>query len=892
MIMPITYDGNAVQVYEAPAEDQASNSDIELGATVGPGSPDIPRPGAAAGSEPGQEEQHDPASADSAPASFSLAELRDLAETEVNLELTDLARLELARLTGSNRADPDRAPDLEDAERAAWLADLARPKPAETGPEPDDADPAADGASDDAQPADLVESDPDEDADAGPDLDLEDPDAEDDPAGDEAEPAGLAEPEPGLDTEPEPGPETEPEPEPGSEAAAAAPEPAPAGMSPEFAITATVPFEAIRLEQPPVRTRPPAVPADPVYMQVGDELAQLDPTLAASGFGYEHYTSLAGPLEAAATDGSYRVHYRTIHTNKREWVATRVIALILVALDVRFMYWLIFQSQYPHLHAWLWQTGWHAAATDGYALLRVAMAVGSIVMQTFLLINVLTVSRACLAARDPVPVEPEPNLRVAFLTTIVPDREPLEVAERTLRAACEIVYDGKLDVWLLDEGDSAQAKEMCERVGVHHFSRKGRGHLELESGTFASKTKHGNHNRWLWEHAGEYDIVMFVDTDHVPLPIMAQRLLGYFRDPEVGFVVAPQFYGNTENRITRWAESAQYLFHSVIQRAGNRRGCAMLVGTNAAVRTSAIRNGYVASITEDMATSLKIHTTKSTITGRPWRSVYTPDLVAVGEGPSTWTEFFGQQTRWSAGTYDALVRQVWRMFFKLRPGAMLHYLLMLTYYPSVALGWLMGISISACYLGFGISSLRTNEGWWLTYYIDVATVQLMLYRFMRRHNVSPHEPAGSSGVSGMVVSALTAPIYARAMMKVLTGRKLTFNVTAKGTNAAIDQLRTFRYSLMWALVPILVLAIALTRHRPYLMMIGWTAIILAVCIAPVLIWLWDLQLAARRERREAAASPAPAASPEAEAEAEADVHDADARDADVHQASLTSAARY
>ena len=191
---------------------------------------------------------------------------------------------------------------------------------------------------------------------------------------------------------------------------------------------------------------------------------------------------------------------------------------------------------------------------------------------------------------------------------------------------------------------------------------------------------------------------MFVDTDHVPLPIMAERLLGYFRDPDVAFVVGPQFYGNQENRITRWAESAQYLFHSVIQRAGNRRRCAMLVGTNAAVRTSAIRKGYVDSITEDMATSLKIHATRNEATGRRWQSVYTPDLVAVGEGPSSWTEFFGQQTRWSAGTFDAILRQVRRVGFRLRPGAMLHYFLMLTYYPSVAIGWIMGITISACYL--------------------------------------------------------------------------------------------------------------------------------------------------------------------------------------------------
>jgi len=584
-------------------------------------------------------------------------------------------------------------------------------------------------------------------------------------------------------------------------------------------------------------------------MLVGGTNAPLDDELANSGFGYERYTRLAGPVVRPRSDEPYQVQYRGIHRNKREWVATRFIALVLVALDARFIYWLIFQSQYPHLGGWLWHSGTQAALADGYILLRAGLAVGSIVMQLFLLTNVLTVSRACLVARDPVPVEPDTGLRVAFLTTIVPDKEPVEMAERTLRAAKSIVYGGKLDLWILDEGNSDQVKEMCKRLGVHHFTRKDRGHLELDSGTFANKTKHGNHNRWLWEYAGDYDVVMFVDTDHVPLPVMAERLLGYFRDPDVAFVVAPQFYGNQDNRITRWAESAQYLFHSVIQRAGNRRRCAMLVGTNAAVRTAAIRTGYVASITEDMATSLKIHTTRNEATGRRWRSVYTPDLVAVGEGPSSWTEFFGQQTRWAAGTFDALLRQVWRVAPKLRPGAMLHYLLMLTYYPSIAIGWILGIAISACYLGFGISSLRTNEGWWLTYYVDVAAMQYLLYRFMRQHNVSPHEPAGSSGLSGMLISALTAPIYARSLIKVVFRRKLSFNVTAKGSSASPDRLWTFRYSFMWAIVPVAILAVAVVRHRPYLMMMAWTAGILTICLAPIVIWAFDRALSGRRKRQ-------------------------------------------
>jgi cellulose synthase/poly-beta-1,6-N-acetylglucosamine synthase-like glycosyltransferase len=585
-------------------------------------------------------------------------------------------------------------------------------------------------------------------------------------------------------------------------------------------------------------------------MVVSGIRAPVDEGLAASGYDYYQFATLAGPLTEHQRDQPYQVRYRGIHHSKREWLLTRLIAFVLVALDVVFIYWLIFRSQYPDLSGWMWRGGMHGALTDGHILLLAGMAGGSIVMQLFLLANVLTVSRACLAARDPIPVTADTSLRVAFLTTIVPDKEPIEMAERTLRAAKEIVYGGTLDVWLLDEGDSTEVKEMCERLDVRHFSRKGRGYLDFDTGTFAAKTKHGNHNRWLWEHGGQYDVVMFVDTDHVPLPIMAERLLGYFRDPDVAFVVGPQFYGNQESRITRWAESAQYLFHSVIQRAGNRRRCAMLVGTNAAVRTSAIRKGYVASITEDMATSLRLHATKNPATGRQWRSVYTPDLVAVGEGPSSWTEFFGQQTRWSAGTFDAILRQVWRVGFKLRPGAMLHYFLMLTYYPSVAIGWILGITISACYLGFGISSLSTNEGWWISFYADIAWLQFLLYRFMRRHNVSPHEPAGSSGLSGMVVSALTAPIYARSMLKVAFQQKLAFNVTAKGSSASPDRLTTFRYSLLWAVVPVVILVVAEIRRRPYPMMMAWTAIILAVCLAPIAIWLFDEARGKRRRRKD------------------------------------------
>jgi hypothetical protein len=127
-------------------------------------------------------------------------------------------------------------------------------------------------------------------------------------------------------------------------------------------------------------------------------------------------------------------------------------------------------------------------------------------------------------------------------------------------------------------------------------------------------------------------------------------------------------------------------------------------------------------------------------------------------------------------------------------------------------------------------------------------MQYLLYRFMRRHNVSPHEPAGSSGLSGMLVSALTAPIYARSLIKVLLRRKLSFNVTAKGSSTSADRLGTFRYSLMWAVVPIVIMTVAVLNGRPYPMMMVWTGVILAVCLAPIWIWRFDRGRAARAAR--------------------------------------------
>jgi hypothetical protein len=130
---------------------------------------------------------------------------------------------------------------------------------------------------------------------------------------------------------------------------------------------------------------------------------------------------------------------------------------------------------------------------DFLPVLDVVMLVSIGPIELFRCANVLSNAHATLVARDPVPVVPEAGTRVAFLTSFAPGKEPLELVTRTLEAAVRIRHRGAMHVWLLDEGDDPQAKEVCARLGgVRHFSRKGVERWNRPTGPHRARTKHGN----------------------------------------------------------------------------------------------------------------------------------------------------------------------------------------------------------------------------------------------------------------------------------------------------------------------------------------------------------------------------------------------------------------
>ncbi|MEV6972374.1 cellulose synthase catalytic subunit [Kitasatospora sp. NPDC093806] len=587
-------------------------------------------------------------------------------------------------------------------------------------------------------------------------------------------------------------------------------------------------------------------------------------------YDYAYFSRLAGPTTEPATDPAtdpatnhhhdhhhdhhhatgddrggadepYRVRYRSLLSREPHRFRAALLLLAAPLVEGVLLIWLLQPEHWPV----------RPGETDTWLLVGDKVMIGIIaVVEAFRLVNVVSNTHATLAARDPVPVSPAPGSRVAFLTTCVPGKEPPEMVRATLTAALAVRHDGPYHVWLLDEGNDPAVRSLCAELGVRHFSRHGVEQWNRPKGRFRAKTKHGNYNSWLQAHGDDYDFWVSVDTDHVPLPEFCERMLGYFRDPDVAFVVGPQVYGNyrsSGSAVTKFSESQQFLFHALVQRAGNRYGAPMFVGTNNAVRIRALRSigGLYDSITEDMATGLEFHRRRNPATGARWKSVYTPDVLAVGEGPSSWTDFFSQQLRWSRGTYETLLTQYWRAVWGLSPGRALNYTLMVCFYPMAALTWLLGGVSSVLYLGFGASGVHVSSEIWMALYSDAAALQVLLYTWNRKHNVSPHEPAGSSGVAGMVMSALCGPIYAASFLQALLRLRSRFVVTPKGDSTSRDRVTTFRLHLFWALV--FAGAVAASFHTGYghVAMRTWACLALLLSLLPMLVLAAD---AVRRRR--------------------------------------------
>ncbi len=572
------------------------------------------------------------------------------------------------------------------------------------------------------------------------------------------------------------------------------------------------------------KTEPPDAPTitfeRPVDTAERDSGDQLISQYRAAG-------AIAGPL--VGPGGAQPVRYTpTLTADQRRGLG--VIVLSVSATTVGFILWLLSPAHVPAVAS---------PAGDPFALLGRTAFVLVVLVELIKLYQNLSLYLIALHARDPIPTMPTAHHRIAVLTTIVPSKEPIDIVERTLVAMLEIEYPGQLDVWLLDEGNSEEVRRMTARIGVLHYSRKGKPQFNTDHGPYRRKTKAGNYNAWRAEHEYAYDLVCQMDPDHVPLPHMLARTVGYFDDPDVGFVVAPQVYGNmSESFVARGAAQQQFVFSGMIERGANGLDAPLLIGTNHLYRVSAWQQigGYQDSVTEDHLTGQRLLGTMRTGSGRRWRGVYTPDVIAIGQGPTSWADYFNQQKRWAYGIWEIKLRPSLRAGIALTWRQRLLFNLVQFYYPSVGAHLVLGGFATVVYLLLPAETATVDGVTWLAWWSLNIVAWFALWLWLRRFNLVAAERRGF-GLSGIALTLFAGPVYVAAGVAALLRRPLTYAVTAKGALASRDTLRTFHLHLLWAGAWTALLLLGVLVGRESEPVAAWAALAVATGVLPPVIAL-------------------------------------------------------
>src|SRR3989338_6771871 len=446
-------------------------------------------------------------------------------------------------------------------------------------------------------------------------------------------------------------------------------------------------------------------------------------------------------------------------------------------------------------------------------------------------VNELFVWMTSLFMKNIVSMEQETGHKVAFLTAFVPGKEPYDMLEQTIKAMVECEYPH--ETWLLDEGNDVIAKIICAKYGAIHYSRKGQEEYNTNGGKFRAKTKAGNYNSWCHQHAKRYDFLAQLDVDFVPKKDFLTKTLGYFNDLRVGFVGTPQIYGNQKQSwIARAAAEQAFSFYGITQRGLFGLDMVLFIGANHVVRVAAHANigGYSGHIVEDHLTGMRFYSKR-------WKSVYVPEVLAIGEGPATWDAYFGQQMRWAYGLIHILFTESPRLFLRMRLVHALNYFLLQQFYFD-GIAQAIGIFLLSLYFFFGIQSTQMEFIPMIIRFIPLILWQQVIFLWLQKFYINPKEESGLL-LKGKLLSLAAWPIYFFAFLSVFAGRRLGYTVTPKGdAQEEKTNLALFIPHFVFGTVTFIgVIAGSLWgNNSPYLLFVALlnTVIMYSFCIAALL----------------------------------------------------------
>jgi len=156
---------------------------------------------------------------------------------------------------------------------------------------------------------------------------------------------------------------------------------------------------------------------------------------------------------------------------------------------------------------------------------------------------------------------------------------------------------------------------------------------------------------------------------------------------------------------------------------------------------------------------------------RGWRSVYIPDVLAVGDAPETIEGYTKQQLRWATGGFEILfTHNPLSPRRRLSMDQRLMYLVTATHYlTGIAPGLLLLVPALEIFFDLRPMVLGTTFATWLLFYAGFYVMQILLSFYT----------LGSFRWEVLVLAASSFPIYHQALLNAFAGKEQQWHVTGQ-----------------------------------------------------------------------------------------------------------------
>jgi cellulose synthase/poly-beta-1,6-N-acetylglucosamine synthase-like glycosyltransferase len=229
--------------------------------------------------------------------------------------------------------------------------------------------------------------------------------------------------------------------------------------------------------------------------------------------------------------------------------------------------------------------------------------------------------------------------------------EPASIVNSTVAALTKLDYKN-YEVIVInsnnqDEDNWMKIKKYVESCGDNYIFV----HLDKISGFKAGALNYLNNNLM----SKKADIVAIVDCDYIVTPDFLSKTVGYFKNPKVGIVQAPQDYHNVDqHNIGLFYEYRS--FFTLVMHQAQRFQLVNFTGTMGLIRAKLLLEKGLRwnewCITEDTEAGTHINSIG-------YRGVYVDDSVGKGLMPLDYTSLIKQRQRWVYGNAQIIGKDLY-----------------------------------------------------------------------------------------------------------------------------------------------------------------------------------------------------------------------------------------